>query len=580
MLKKRYPDTGTWLKMQQFDGEAELLPAQDERYQSFIIKYNQNIYGPIDYFSDRSFQIIDDFFAVAYVPLEQAGEPEITSYSYNSIPKCYTYMDIESLSASGVTRLHDHPYLQLRGKGTLVAVIDSGIDYTNQAFRDGNESKILRIWDQSLIGNGSGIAPFGQVFSKNEIDKALSSENPYDVVPSRDRNGHGTMVAGVAAGRAIPEKGFSGTAPDASLLVVKLKPAKRYLKDFYLFPTEAEVFQEDDIMLAISFVIRWAQEFQMPLSICIGLGTSQGAHLGNSPLNQIADSAAGFSQNAISIAAGNEGISRHHYEGYLDGSGKGDVAELRVGENTRGFTMEMWGMPPENYIITIQSPTGENLRVSTAVKAATQELSFVFVETKVLVNYVAIERQSGNTLVYFRFLHPAAGLWRILVTGEGDGKAKYHMWLPVQKLIPADTFFLQPSPYYTVTSPGDSSACMTATAYQYLNNSLFLEASRGFLPDESVKPNFAAPGVGIRVPMADGGFGEASGSSLAAAQTAGIAALMFEWAVIRGNEPFFTGNSVKYYLQRGARKENGTVYPNQEWGYGRIDLYHTFELLT
>ena len=109
---------------------------------------------------------------------------------------------------------------------------------------------------------------------------------------------------------------------------------------------------------------------------------------------------------------------------------------------------------------------------------------------------------------------------------------------------------------------------------------MFLEASRGFTPAEKVKPNFAAPGVGIRVPLPRGAFGEASGSSLAAAQTAGIAALLFEWAVIRGNEPFFSGNSVKNYLQRGARREDGKTYPDPDWGYGRVDLYHTFELLT
>lgn len=569
------------MKMQQTeDNERSVLPAQNPQYQSFIVKYNQNVYGPVEYVSDSTFQIINEYFAIAYVPMEQAGEPEINSYSYHAIPKCYTYMDIESLNASGVTRLHDHPYLKLRGKDTLIAVIDSGIDYTHPAFIDKNESKILRLWDQSIPGDGSGIAPFGRVFSQKEINEALASENPYLIVPSYDDNGHGTMIAGTAAGYTIQEEGFSGAAPEASLIVIKLKQAKEYLKKFYLIPPEAEVFQEDDLMLAVAYAVKWAKEFGMPLSICIGLGTNQGAHLGYSPLNEMIDSAAAFSQNSVSVAAGNEGMARHHYEGFLDESGKANTADLRVGGNTEGFTMELWGMPPEDYLVTIQSPTGEKLNVSTAVKAATQELSFVFVETKVYVNYIGIERQSGNTLVYFRFVRPAAGLWRILIAEEGNGKSAFHIWLPAKGMIEEDTYFLQSSPYFTVTSPGDSRKCMTVTAYQHLNNSLFIDASRGFLPDGQIKPNFAAPGVDIRVPLLNGGFGGASGSSLAAAQTAGIAALMFEWAVIRGNEPFFTGNSVKNYLQRGTRKEDTLAYPNPEWGYGRINLYHTFELLT
>lgn len=560
--------------------EEELAPAQDERYQSFIVKYNQNVYGTGIYTSDSLFQVINDYFAIVYTPLENGNGLELTSYSYNSIPKCYTYMDTEALNASGVTRLHEHPYLRLRGKGTVVAVIDSGIDYTNPVFQDGNGSRVLCLWDQTIPGKGNEGVPFGRVFTKKEIDEALSSEDPLSVVPSMDTNGHGTMVAGVAAGSRVEEEDFSGAAPEASLIVVKLKQAKNYLRDFYLLPSNAEIFQEDDIMLALSFAMEQAKEYRMPLSVCLGLGTSQGAHLGYSPLSQFASSTASFSQNSISIAAGNEGMARHHFEGNIE-KGAGEVtAELRIGEDTRGFTMELWGEPPESYQITIQSPTGENLEVSTAVKAAEQELSFVFVETKILVNYIAIERQSGNSLVFFRFLHPAAGLWRIKVRGGNREGSRFHIWLPVKGLLPEGTYFLQSSPYNTVTSPGDSLECMTVTAYQYRDNSLFLEASRGFTPIGSVKPNFAAPGVGIRVPLLKGGFGEASGSSLAAAATAGIAALMFEWAVIRENEPFFSGNSVKNYLQSGARRDEGVVYPNPEWGYGRVDLYHTFELLT
>ena len=562
------------------EDEERLSPAQDEGYQSFIVKYNQNVYGQEEYASDSTFQVIDDYFAIVYTPLEKGREPEITSYSYNSIPKCYTYMDVEALNASGVTRLHEHPYLKLRGRGTAVAVIDSGIDYTNPVFPDENGSKILCLWDQTIPGGGNEGAPFGRVFTKREIDKALGEEEPLSIVPSMDTNGHGTMVAGAAAGSMREQEDFSGAAPEASLIIIKLKPAKRYLREFYLLPANAEAFQEDDLMLAVSFAMEQAKKYRMPLSICIGLGTSQGAHLGYSPLSQFAGSAASFSQNSISVAAGNEGMARHHFDGNIGEGGEEETAELRIGEDTDGFTMELWGVPSENYQITIQSPTGENLEVSTAVRSTTQELSFVFVETKILVNYIAIERQSGNSLVFFRFLHPAAGLWRIKVRGDGRERARFHIWLPVTGLIPEGTYFLQSSPYYTVTSPGDSIECMTSTAYQYRDNSLFLEASRGFTPIGSVKPNFAAPGVGIRVPLLSGGFGEASGSSLAAAQTAGIAALRFEWAVIRGNEPFFSGNSVKNYLQRGARRDEGLSYPNPEWGYGRVDLYHTFELLT
>ncbi len=584
MLRPEDYETEEWIRIQQEEREEEraepLVPAQNQEYMSFLVKYNEKVFGPVEEEFDGTFLIINDIFAVIYAPKSTVGEVELNSISYNSIPKCYTYMDAESLQASGVLQLHDHPYLALRGRGTMVAVIDSGIDYQSPAFRNGNSSKILEIWDQTIPAGPSEYVPFGRVFSKEEIDLALASENPLEVVPSLDENGHGTMMAGTAAGKVIEEERFSGAAPEASLIVIKLKPAKDYLRDFYLYPQGVDLFQEDDIMLAIAYARQCAIRYQMPVSICIGLGTNKGSHDGYSPLCQTIDYMAGFTRNAISIAAGNEGAARHHYEGVLERNRPENTAELRVGEKTTQFSMEFWGSAPELFRITIESPTGEAQQVSTALRGNTQDLSFVFVDTRILVNYVPIERYSGNTLVYFRFLHPAPGIWRIRVQGRDVDGAEFHMWLPVTGLIPDDTFFLQPSPYHTVTSPGDAQDGMTMTAYDYRDGSLYPLASRGFTPAGVIKPNFAAPGVEIKIPLVGGNFGTASGTSLAAAQNAGVSALLFEWAVIRGNEPFFTGNSVKNYLQRGARRDDGRLHPNPDWGYGKIDLYHTFELLT
>lgn len=571
-------------QQEQENGEKEPVPAQSEQYRNFIVRYNQNIHGLTDYESDRTFQIINERFGIIYAPAQQVPELEFTSYTYSSIPKCYAPMDLGGLSVSGVTKLHDHPYLKLRGGGTMIAVIDSGIDYRHPAFRDGNQSRIVSIWDQSLPGDSSEAAPFGQVFTKEDINRALESENPLEIVPSMDTNGHGTMLAAVAAGKNIPEEGFSGAAPEAGLVIVKLKQAKQYLRDFYLISPGTEVYQEDDIMLAISYAMKCATQNQMPLSICIGLGSSQGSHRGESPLSQLIDSTANFSQNAVAVAAGNEGLSRHHFMGEIGPENPFSTAELRVGdkETGRGFSMEFWGESPNLYGITLQSPTGERLEVSTALKYGTQELSFVFVETKVQVNYVPIERNSGNTLVFFRFLHPASGIWKLEIEGRRNSPARFHIWLPVQGMISEETYFLEPDPECTVTSPGDALDGMTVTAYQQRDGSLYTKASRGYTASQWVKPDFAAPGVDVKTAAAGriGGFGEASGTSLAAAQTAGIAALMFEWAIIRGNEPYFSGNSVKNYLRRGAVREEDMQYPNREWGYGKVDLYHTFELLT
>ena len=558
-------------------------PAQSQRFGDFIVKYMQNVKDTMELFSGTSFQAINEIFGVLYVPLESMVELEVTGTSYNSIPKCYTYMDMEAAGASGITRLHDHPYLKLRGKGTAVAVIDSGIDYQNAVFRNAGGSRIAYLWDQSLE-DGTDIAgtevPYGRLFRKNDIDQALAFEDPFSVVPSRDTNGHGTALAGIAAGNMVPGENFTGAAPEATLIIIKVKPAKQYLRNFYLYPPDAEVFQENDVMMAIAYAISWAKKLEMPLSICLGIGSSQGAHLGTNALSQYVDYVANFSQVSVSVAAGNEGNTRNHSTGIFSQEREQIVTELRVAEREQGFTMEFWGEPPEIYGLSIQSPTGEILEVSSSIGSRTQELSFVFVETKVYVNYILIERQTGYSLVYIRFFHPASGIWKIFTQARNRQNVQFHMWLPVEGLISQDTYFLEPSPYTTVTAPGDARNSITATAYQHRDGSIYIAAGRGYTPDGMITPHLAAPGVNVKVPLVRGDFGTRSGTSISAAQTAGIAALLFEWAIIRDNQPFFTGSSVKYYLQRGARREENMQYPNPEWGYGKVDLYHTFELLT
>ena len=558
--------------------QESVSPAQNEMYADFIVKYMDDFQEDLGDVPGFSFQKINGIYGVVYAPLTEIGRWNINTYSYSFIPKCYTHMDLGSLSASGITRLQEHPYLQLKGSGTAVAVVDSGIDYRNPVFQNEMGSRILCIWDQTLEGDGKEV-PYGRVFWKKDIDQALASRNPLEMVPSVDTDGHGTRMAAIAAGNYFPEENFSGAAPEAMLIIVKVKPAKKYLREFYLFPAEAELFQENDIMTGMDFAVRIANDRRMPLSLCLGIGSSQGAHIGKNPLSLYVDYISQYSLISVSIAAGNEGAARHHYAGRLTDRENQASAELRVGNKEPGFTMEFWGEPPEIYNLSLQSPTGEILNISASLGEVTQELSFVFVETRVKVNYVSIERQTGYTLVYFQFIQPAPGIWRIFVRGRDGQNVGFHIWLPVQGLISEETYFLEPSPYNTVTAPGDSLESITVTAYQYRDNSLYVQASRGFMPDGNVVPQVAAPGVQIRVPQLNGLYGNASGTSLSAAQTAGAAALLFEWAVIRGNQPYFTGSSVKNYITRGAEREERMQYPNRDWGFGRMDLYHTFELL-
>ena len=187
--------------------QESVSPAQNEMYADFIVKYMGNFQEDLGDVPGFSFQKINGIYGVVYAPLTEIGTLNINTYSYSFIPKCYTHMDLGSLSASGITRLQEHPYLQLKGSGTAVAVVDSGIDYRNPVFQNEMGSRILCIWDQTLEGDGKEV-PYGRVFWKKDIDQALASGNPLEIVPSVDTDGHGTRMAAIAAGNYFPEENF------------------------------------------------------------------------------------------------------------------------------------------------------------------------------------------------------------------------------------------------------------------------------------------------------------------------------------------------------------------------------------
>lgn len=556
-------------------------PAQSEHYGDFIIKYTQGFPQDMRLMEGASFQPVNDTYGILYIPMEMVGELEINNYSYNTIPKCYTHMDMEALNSSGITKLQEHAYLKLKGRGTAVVILDSGIDLLHPLFQNEQGSRITWLWDQTMEGTTEEMVPYGRVYTKNELDELLK-EKKREELPGVDMSGHGSALAALAAGNRAISENFSGAAPEAEIFVVKLKQAKTYLREFYHFPEGVPLYQEDDLMLGISYAWNYARFRNLPLSVCLGLGSNQGAHEGESHLSQYIDQISGFSQIAVSVAAGNEGLSRHHFHGAFKGDIKEQriTAELKVGEEEKSFTMELWASPSAEYHFFLQSPTGERKEVGRGSGSRTQELSFVFVETKLLINYVEIELETGKLLVYIQWIYPAPGIWKIIVETQKKEAGEIHIWLPVEKLISENTYFLEASPYTTVTTPADAAKGISVTAWNPEDGSLYAKAGRGFTPREGIVPQLAAPGVGIQIPLSDGRYGIVSGTSYAAAFSTGAAALLFEWAIIRGNEKFFTGNSIKNYLQRGAVRDETVLYPNREWGYGKMNLYHTFEKLT
>lgn len=267
------------------------------------------------------------------------------------------------MDAAGITPAGELPVLNNQGAGVIVGFVDTGINYTDSLFRNVDGStRIIGIWDQTNNSDNSNnienetVKPFsafsalyGTQYTAEEINLALNSDNPASIVPTRDENGHGTFLASIAAGNRDERAGFSGAAPQASIAMVKLKPAKQYLRDFYLIQDGAEAYQENDIMMGVSYLYFLARKYSMPLVVCIPLGTNIGSHMGMSRLGQYLNQVSLSNGSAVITAAGNETGARHHFRAVMDASTDEVTAELRVGEREAGFP---WNFGQRTWVST------------------------------------------------------------------------------------------------------------------------------------------------------------------------------------------------------------------------------------
>ncbi len=526
-------------------------------------------------------QSMDFGFQAVYVDKTLTQPVSLEYYRYNSIPNCYQLMDLEAMDEAGISVVQSYPTLNLQGNGIMVGILDTGIDYRNPLFRniDGS-TRIAGIWDQTIQ---DGMLPdgldYGSEYTEEMINEALRSENPLEIVPSMDTEGHGTFIASVAAGSADLEHRFIGAAPEATLAVVKLKPAKAYLKDFYVIRQDATCFQENDIMLAMKYINALARKRNMPLVICVALGTNLGGHNGTSLLSNMLDAYSSVLNRSVVISAGNGAVHRHHFSRELGGMDETADAEIRVGEGVEGFVAELWTTVPNVMTVALTSPSGERTGYITLKQGREYRETFVFDKTEVEVEYRLLLENNDSQLIFMRIKNPAAGIWKISVKAVRRSDGKFHIWLPVQDFLTGEVYFLEANPDTTLAEPGSSLVAMTVAYYNGVDKSVDINSGRGYTRDGRVKPDYAVPGVLVSGAGLNNEFVVRSGSSVAAGIAAGAAALLMEW-VLNDTEAWGVNSSqIRNIILLGAEQRPGMESPNREWGYGAMNLYRSLDIL-
>lgn len=569
----------TWEIIIKYQGDIE-------RYDTDLIKIEPLIAG-------YAIVTLPDALLEEFVAL-----PEI---EYVEKPKPFYFQDITALRESCISTVTERePFLT--GMGVLVAVLDSSIDFYNENFRnaDGN-TRIVALWDQSLAPDAeAGFLPpegyaVGVEFTREQIDEALATESEAEarrLIPTIDVSGHGTAVAGILAASGTAEEPFrKGVAPEASLLIVKLGAQRENA-----FPRTTE------IMRGVTYALRKAREMQMPLVINLSFGNTYGDHRGNSLLERFLDNAAEIGRTSVVVGSGNEGASGGHVEGVVEPY-QTERIELAVAEYERSLNVQLWKYYQDVFDVTLIAPDGERIEIPMNMPGAyryqargTELLIYVgqplpyMVFQEVYVDFIS------NTYIQ-------SGIWTFELVPRNIVYGGYQFFLPSGVTRSEGTRFFRESPQVTLTIPSTAHKVISAGAYDIYTGGVADFSGRGYVFRQmmgnagstlgqrnagviqesginvvstlldAVKPDLVAPGVNIETVSVRGGYTRVSGTSYATPMVAGAAALLMEWGIVRGNDPYLYGEKLKAYLIKGARPIPGEEeLPNDRVGWGALCL--------
>ena len=541
---------------------------KEENVWELIVKYSGTLEAVRQ--TARSVTELLNGYAVIVIEEERIGQlAQLPEVEFIEKPKKLYFQTDVGRQVSCIDIVQDMP-LSLRGKGTLIGIVDSGIDYENAEFRnEDGTTRIVSLWDQSVNGRPPAGDLAGTEYTREQIDAALATEDKEvrrQMVKTSDVSGHGTAVAGIAAGNGRGSEGrrFRGAAPEAELIIVKMGA-----------PREGGFPRTTELMRGVDYIVRKAVELRRPVAINISFGNTYGSHDGTSLVERFLNDIADMWKNVICIGSGNEGASAGHVSGKVRRQ-ISETVELAVQQREPALSIQIWKSYVDEMGVSVISPSGRQAGPFYEFLGAQR---YILGDTELLIYYGEPKPYSVKQEIYLSLLpgkqYIESGVWKIVLTPGRIVDGEYQMWLPTQTSLNMGTAFLQPNSMSTLTIPSTASLAVTVAAYDARTFSYADFSGRGpagmYEGENVLKPDIAAPGVRVTAPVPGGGYQSFSGTSFAAPFVTGSAALLMEWGIVRGNDPYLYGEKVKAYLRKGAKQLAGYErWPNALLGYGAL----------
>lgn len=535
-----------------------------------IAKFNGNI-EPILRELDAEAEMIYENYAI--ITIDRRKLARLNAYPqivHLELQKKLYLNGPNNLTNSCITYVQRSTGFNLRGNGVIVAIIDSGIDYMHPDFQNSDgTSRILFIWDQTQTGTPPIGFAGGAEYNNQQINNAIQSTTPYQVVPSIDTNGHGTAVAGIAAGNGRGSAGLNiGVAPEADIIAVKVG-----YRGYESFARSTE------LMRALKYVIDKAQRFFKPVSVNMSFGMNEGSHKGDSLFETFISEISTAWKTSISIPTGNEGAAGHHYSGKIETNQIKEIEFFTAG-GLESLYISLWKNFADSFDIELIFSDGSSSGVisienqTKTVRRPNAVINFFYGQPSHYSEAQEIYIVANSTTAPL-----SEGITKIRLIAHTIVDGNFDIWLPTIEEVGEDTFFAEPSIYNTITIPSTAAKITRVAGYNDRVGNIAVFSGRGDLLPNSIIPDIAAPAVGIISAKSGGGYDSFTGTSFAAPFVTGSAALMMEWGIVNNNDPFLYGERVTAFLRKGATRRKDIAYPNASFGYGTLCLENTMNYL-
>ncbi|WP_244835199.1 S8 family peptidase [Clostridium sp. BJN0001] len=531
--------------------------------------------------------VLDDNFAILSIPKDKIEvlEEDLKSSTivYLKLPEMYTLEQISPVQASQVEFLQIDLPLNLTGEGVDVAVIDTGIDYLNEELMDlNNNTRINLIWDQTIDSNSNDYdidIPFGKVFTKNQIQGAIdeykAGRDPYKVVDSKDIIGHGTEMAGLIGATGKDEQ-LKGIASKCNFISIKMMEDYSYKASYDI---NIPVYNVTVIYAALQFLYRYSLKTNKPLVIYMPFGSNLGNHRGKGVLDYYIDFISMNAKIVVVTCTGNERITDCHASGNITEEEKIKVVELDVSPGEKKLWLEIWADAPNIISAEIVSPSGENSGIINSLINVTNTYSFVFEKTIMKVAYHIPEELSGDELIRIQFYDLQPGIWKIRLFGNLVLDGNFNVWISQTGLTKFDTRITPADTYGTIANPGNADFSVTVAGYNQNNNNMVNYSGMAFSKNYINAIDVAAGAVNALTIAPSNKNVIVNGTCVSGCIVSGACAMLFEWGVLKNNDPYMYSKTLKTYLARGVMSRNGDMYPNAHWGYGILNILNMFKNL-